>query len=38
MIKKLSCAMAGAWLMLSLTACSLGQGIQILDQDKIVLL
>lgn len=38
MIKKLSYAVAGAWLVLSLTACSLGQGIQILDQNKIVLL
>ena len=38
MIKRLSYAVAGAWLVLSLTACSLGQGIQILDQNKIVLL
>lgn len=38
MIKSLSCMMMGACLMFSMTACSLGQSIEVLDQDKIVLL
>lgn len=39
MIKRLSCAVAGMCLMASMTtACSLGQGIEVFDQDKIVLL
>lgn len=38
MIKSLSCMMMEACLMFSMTACSLGQSIEVLDQDKIVLL
>ena len=39
MIKRLSCAVAGMCLMASMTtACSLRQGIEVFDQDKIVLL
>lgn len=39
MMKNLSCAVVGACLMLSMTACaSPGQGIKIFDQNKIVLL
>lgn len=38
MIKRLSCALAGMCLMFSMTACSLGQRMEIFDQSKIVLL